>query len=159
MRQIIRWGCACIVLAVSCSLCYAWGRASAMDERRQQSAVSSPAAVDSLEVFRTERQQLRQMQLSQLSEIIHSSNPDAKMIALAQQRQLELMNWSEQELTLESILAMRGFQDVVVTVHTDSVNVMVRSEAVSKQEAAVILELVTRETGISGGNVKIIPLN
>jgi len=36
---------------------------------------------------------------------------------------------------------------------------MVRSESVSRQEAAIILELVTRETGISGGNVKIIPIN
>lgn len=112
-----------------------------------------------IEAFRTERQQLRQMQLSQLSEIIHSGASEAKMVALAQERQIELMEWSEQELTIEGILAMREFEDAVVTVHTDSVNVMVRAESVSAQQAAVIHELVVRETGISGGNVKIIPIN
>ena len=46
----------------------------------------------------------------------------------------------------------------MATVHEDSVNVLVRAESLSQSETAVILELVLRETGISGGNVKIIPI-
>lgn len=159
MHRIIKWSCFCAALALSCTAGFALGRHSVPQTTEAGVAAVSMHDTDAIESYRTERQQLRQMQLSQLSEIIHSENPDSEIIALAQQRQLELMEWSEQELTLEGILAMRNFKDAVVTVHTDSVNVMVRSESVSKQEAAVILELVTRETGISGGNVKIIPLN
>ena len=98
------------------------------------------------------------MQLSQLNEIIFSEDSEAEIVAMAQRRQLELMSWSEQETTLEGVLALRGFKDALVTVHTDSVNVMIRAETITQQEASVILELVMRETGISGGNVKIIPI-
>ena len=59
----------------------------------------------------------------------------------------------------EGLLRLREFADVLVTVHTDSVNVMVRADALNRQQSAVILDLVMRETGISGGNVKIIPIN
>ena len=117
------------------------------------------AAVNPIEQFRTERQQLRQMQMEQLNEIVYGGSADAEMIAMAQRRQLELMEWSEHELTLEGVLRLREFEDALVTVHTDSVNVMVCADALTREQTAVILELVMRETGISGGNVKIIPIN
>ena len=53
---------------------------------------------------------------------------------------------------------MRGYSSAVATVHEDSVNVLVRADSLSQSETAVILELVLREAGISGGNVKIIPI-
>lgn len=118
---------------------------------------TADSGINTIDNFRTERQQLRQMQLSQLNEIIHTDS-EPEITTLAQKRQMEMMEWSEQELTLEGILAARGFSDAVVTVHTGSVNVLIQQEAVTNQQAAMILELVTRETGISSGNVKIIPL-
>ena len=122
-------------------------------------AMETAAALDPIEQFRTERQQLRQMQMDQLNEIVYGGSADTEMIGMAQRRQLELMEWSELELTLEGVLRLREFEDVLVTVHTDSVNVMVRADALTREQTAVILELVMRETGISGGNVKIIPIN
>lgn len=149
---------AAVVLAAVLGFCLGWSvpRGAIEDETAAATASSfdGPNAIDR---FRTERQQLRQMQLSQLAEIIHGG--DEELSALARRRQLELMDWSERELTLEAVLSLRGFQDVLVTMHTDSVNVMIRADAVNQQQAAVILEAVTRETGISGGNVKIIPIN
>lgn len=134
------------------------GSAPQVEDVAQTSAVSE-SQEDPMQQFRTEREQLRQMQLSQLNEMIYGGNADAELIALAQQRQLDLMEWMEQEQTLEGILRLREFDDALVTVHTDSVNVMVRTQLLTRQQSAVILELVMRETGISGGNVKIIPIN
>lgn len=122
-------------------------------------ASSMETARDPLEQFRTERQQLRQRQIAQLNELIYDESADAETTSLAKRRLLELMRWSEQETTLEGLLRLREFADVLVTVHTDSVNVMVRADALNRQQSAVILDLVMRETGISGGNVKIIPIN
>lgn len=122
-------------------------------------AFSMETARDPLEQFRTERQQLRQRQIAQLNELIYGESADAETTSLAKRRLLELMRWSEQETTLEGLLRLREFADVLVTVHTDSVNVMVRADALNRQQSAVILDLVMRETGISGGNVKIIPIN
>ena len=61
----------------------------------------------------------------------------------------------ETETTVEGVLRMRGFEDAVVTVSANSVNVVVRADALSQAESAAILELVMRETGQSGANVKI----
>jgi len=159
MRPILKWSIICAALVLLFIASFFLGKQTVAHHEPTAAGTSASSAEDALAAFRTERQQLRQMQLSQLSEIIHSDDSDPSIISLAQQRQLELMVWSEQELTIEGVLSMRGFDDVVATVHTDSINIMVRADAISQQEAAVILELVMRETGISGGNVKIIPLN
>ena len=50
---------------------------------------------------------------------------------------------------------MRGFGDALVTVSANSVNVVVHADTLSQAESAAILELVMRETGQSGANVKI----
>ena len=71
---------------------------------------------------------------------------------------LETLSNQEKETTIEGVLRMRGYSGAVATVHEDSVNVLVRAESLSQSETAVILELVLREAGISGGNVKIIPI-
>lgn len=124
-----------------------------------QPTISEVQSSDPMESFRTERQQLRQMQIAQLNELIYGERTDDELVALSQRKLMDLMDWSEQETTLEGVLQTRGFKDALVTVHTDSVNVIVRADSLNRQQTAVILELVMRETGISGGNVKIIPIN
>ena len=51
-----------------------------------------------------------------------------------------------------------GFEDALVTLSGRSANVLVRRDSLTRAETAVILELVMRETGITSGNVKIIPI-
>ena len=113
---------------------------------------------DPMAEFELEREQLRSMQTAQLNEIIHGENTDEETKRLARQRLLDLGEWMEQEKTIEGVLRMRGYKDAICTVHKDSVNVVLRAESVGRQESAVIYELVLRETGVTGGNVKIIPV-
>ena len=114
---------------------------------------------DAVAAFRTEREQLRAMQKAQLNEIVHGDGSEPEIAALAQRQLMELCSREEHELTLEGLLTLRGFDDPVVTVQSDSVNVLLRSELVTQQECSVILDLVCRETGVQSGNVKIIPIN
>ena len=124
-------------------------------------AESVEAAVeeDAIAAFRTEREQLRAMQKAQLNEIVHGDGSEPEIAALAQRQLMELCSREEHELTLEGLLTLRGFDDPVVTVQSDSVNVLLRAELVTQQECSVILDLVCRETGVQSGNVKIIPIN
>ena len=69
------------------------------------------------------------------------------------------MEREDREETLQGLLRARGFEGAVVSVSGGTASVLVRSEALNRQEAAVIMELVMRQTGITGGNVKIIPIN
>ena len=146
-------------LALGALAGYALGRRTASEAQTALAPAASGPSADSIEQFRTEREQLRQMQLSQLNEIVYAENSSDEIVTRARARQMELMEWAEQEQTLEGVLSVRGFEDVLATVHGDSVNVLVRTDALTREQTAVILELVMRETGVSGGNVKIIPVN
>ena len=120
---------------------------------------AAPEETDQLEAFRLEREQLRSMQTAQLNDIIHDGETDQQTRALAQRTLLDLMAWAEQETTIEGVLRARGYADCAVTIHEDTANILVRAEALTRQETAVILELVLRETDVDSGNVKIIPIN
>ena len=113
---------------------------------------------DPLYRFRLEREQLRAREEAQLNQIIYSEGGEADA-AQARRRLMALLDHAEAESTLEGVLRARGFEDAVVTVSESAANVLVRREApLTQRESAVILELVTRQTGLSGGDVKIIPV-
>ena len=114
--------------------------------------------LDPVESFRTVRQQMRAMQKAQLNDIAHDAHCDEELKNMAQRQLLDLCEREEQELTLEGVLSMRGWENAVVTVHADCVNVLLQAESVTRQESSLILELVCRETGAMSGNVKIIPI-
>ena len=115
-------------------------------------------AVDPLDAFRLEREQLSARQEAQLNDIIYNERSDDETVSQAQARLLSLTRRREQEVTLEGILQSRGFDGALVSVGERSANVLLRRQTVTSRESAVILELVMRETGLTGGNVKIIPV-
>ena len=123
------------------------------------SASISAAGEDPVTRFRTEREALRSRQIGALNDIIHGESTDSETVGLAQRQLMELMQIQEAELKLESILKLRGFQDPLVTVSAASVNVMLRNHPPTRQETAVILDLILRETGVTAGNVKILTIN
>lgn len=110
-------------------------------------------------VFASDRNALRQQEIADLKEIAAAPESSEAVRAAAQERMMSLRRWMEQEATVEAVLSARGYETPVVTVHSDSVNIIVRAESLSQADAEVILELTTRETGVSGANVKIIPIN
>ena len=77
----------------------------------------------------------------------------------AQRRIMDIYARAEQEMNIEGVLRARGFDEALATVSTDCANVLVRTKSLSQADADAILELVCRETGLLGGNIKIIPLN
>lgn len=130
-----------------------------MEKHIETVNAAAPVQISQAAAFKTVRQQLRAMEKAQLNDIVHDSKAEAEIAQIARRQLLELCTREEQELTIEGILSMRGYEDPVVTVHPDSVNVILKCEAVGKQESGIILELVCRETGVQAGNVKIIPIN
>ena len=89
----------------------------------------------------------------------HKLDVDPRGILLAKRQLMDLMKRQETEQRLEGILAIRGFDGALVTVSDASVNVILRAEALTRRETAVILDLVLRETGVTAGNVKILTIN
>lgn len=157
MCRVVKWCIIAVLLIIAVAVSFVSG-CSYQNKETFVHTITKQAERDQLAAFCEDRQKLRQNQISQMNGIIHA-HTDEQVVSLAQMKLIELMTSEEQEMVLEGMLALRGFSDSVVVVHSGSVNVMVRSETLTAQQAALILEMVTRETGISAGNVKIIPIN
>ena len=139
------------VLVAGALFCFSdrGNRAEPWEGRTAEAAAT--ARPDALLAFSEERARVRQMESSVLSTMAADEGTRAR----ARSELLTLTSRMETETTVEGVLRMRGFEDAVVTVSANSVNVVVRADALSQAESAAILELVMRETGQSGANVKI----
>lgn len=126
---------------------------------RQEAAPAAQTSIEPLAQFRLDRDQLREWECAQLGELLDDPTTDASTRSRAQSRLMDLMKWAEEEADIEEILEARGFDAVLVSVHQDSANVLVRTDALSQADAALILELTARQTGLTGGAIKVIPIN
>lgn len=130
--------------------------------KRVNRAESAPAysriGSDPMAAFRLEREQLRARQEAQLNDIIHDSGADGEIRSQARRELLDMLAHARSENAIEGILKSRGFEDALVSVSASAANVLIRGEALTHAQSAVILDLVMRETGLTGGNVKIIPV-
>ena len=133
-----------------------WGGGAAPAQTASAQRLSGDEAMAS---FCADRDALRQEEIAQLAALSAQSDTPAEIRAMAQRRILNLREWMEEEATVEAVLTARGYRPILVTVHADSANVLVAADRVTREDAAVMLELIARETGISGGNIKIIPIN
>jgi stage III sporulation protein AH len=107
--------------------------------------------------FREQRESTRDKEIEYLDSIINDKNADAESKKDAQDQKIEITKQMEQELTVEGLIRAKGFSDAVVTIHSGSVNVVVKAESLTNAQAAQILDIVRRETGESAENIKIIP--
>lgn len=114
--------------------------------------------VDSIARFRSDRELVREVEIEQLNALIGDESAGQAIRDRAREKLIQLTGWMEQEVTVEGVLRAEGFLDPLVTVHADSVNVLVRTAVLTQADAAKILSLAARETGQSGGNIKVIPV-
>ena len=97
----------------------------------------------------------RNAEIQVLESIIKSDKTDAEALADAQEQKLEIVTCMEMEFTIESLIKAKGFNDVAVTVHKGSVNVIVDADSLSAEQVAQILDIVRSETGEPASNVKV----
>ena len=127
----------------------------------QVAAVDVPAPEpppDPLTAFAAERMQLRESERAALKEIMDDPDAEPALAAVAGHQLVSRLEWADQEMTIEGVLRARGYRDCVVTIRRDSANVLIRGDTPTRSQAAQILELVSRETGLGGGNIKVIPV-
>lgn len=104
--------------------------------------------------YRFEREKSRAKTKEDLEKILanSSSSEDAKKNAENQLNNLSTA--SQQETTAETILKSKGFEDVVVFINNDSVNVTVKSDGLSSSDTAKIIDAVYELT--KNNNIKIV---
>lgn len=126
------------------------------NKRNEAQTVSTIHAtnVGFFDSYREERDNVRTQELAYLDAIV-AQGADEATLSDAQQQKLDLINCMEMELTVENLVRGKGFDDVIVSMHAGSVNVIVGAQTLTDEQVAQILDIVLRETGESAKNVKV----
>ncbi|MTI84162.1 MAG: SpoIIIAH-like family protein [Firmicutes bacterium] len=103
------------------------------------------------------RQRARGQQLETLRGIINNPASKQEIRSEAQQSIMTISENISMEMELESLIRAKGFDDSVVYLKDNNATVVVKSAALTPEEAARICDLVSRGTGMSEQNIVVIP--
>ncbi|MGE5474125.1 MAG: SpoIIIAH-like family protein [Ignavibacteriales bacterium] len=127
---------------------------------KQQINAASNSAVSQETFFdeaRMERERVRDEETEIFEKIISSETSTTESQAKAQNKLTELSQKWEKEMIIEKLIKAKGFQDVIVFINDNSVNVIVLNNSqITNAQAAQIKDIVVRETKIPIENIKIV---
>ena len=120
-----------------------------------EAVFTSTVSVNTLQGAKLMKEQRRAENKTALMEIINSTNiaDDQKQIAL--NSIIGLTETVEKEMSAEILLDARGFEDAVVSITGDTVDVVVYSADLSDSQRAQIEDIVMRKTGTPIENIVI----
>lgn len=104
------------------------------------------------------REQVRAANKETLMGIIDNSNITDEQKQNAISELLKTTEISEKEAAAEMLLSAKGFEDVVVSITEDSVDVVVNQSNLSDAERAQIEDIVKRKTEVSAEKIVITPI-
>lgn len=104
------------------------------------------------------REQVRSSNKETLLGIIDNKNisDEEKQDAVASM--VEMTDLAEKEAAAESLLEAKGFENIVVNLTGDTVDVVVPSEQLEPEQRAQIEDIVKRKTGVEGEKIVITPM-
>ncbi|HHW70054.1 MAG TPA: SpoIIIAH-like family protein [Clostridiales bacterium] len=123
----------------------------------EESNIETSSTTSFFKDFRYDRENTRKKEIEYINNIIDNPGFDENMKVEAQNQILQITNIMEKELSIEGLIKAKGFDDVIVILQENSVNVVVDKKELSAEEVAQILDIVKRETGQQAENIKIIP--
>lgn len=91
----------------------------------------------------------------ELNEIINNPSTTDKSREEASNMKLELVKYQETELKIENLLSAKGFENALVYIGENNVNVVINKQDLSKSEAARIFDLVAEQSGVSYDQIKL----
>lgn len=107
--------------------------------------------------YRSNRETARAEEFSYLDAIIASESTSAEVKTTAEEKQVELLSFIENELVLESLIKAKGYDDAVVTMSTNNLNVIVNKAELTSEEVSKILGIILEETDYTASQVYVVP--
>lgn len=104
------------------------------------------------------REQVRAKNKESLMEIIDNTNLSDEQKQEAVNQMISMTDLAEKEAAAETMLASKGFEEVVVSLTAESADVVVNATELTDASLAQIEDIVTRKTGIAAENVVITPI-
>jgi stage III sporulation protein AH len=104
------------------------------------------------------REQDRSKQKTIITELINNKNVTTEEKTKYAEEILNLQKRIEKESAAEELLKAKGFKDVYVRISDESADVVIGNAVLTDAQVAQIEDIVTRKTGMSPKQIKIIPM-
>lgn len=120
--------------------------------------VNNTVTADYFEAAKLSREQTRAKNKETLLDLVNSKNVSEEQKEKAMNEIVAMTTVGEKETAAENLLAAKGFDEVVVTIVDDSVDVIVNSEKLTEQQIAQIEDVVKRKTECAPDKIVISPV-
>jgi len=104
--------------------------------------------------YRLEREKIRSERSDLLRESIKQAQSDDARTH-AQDIVLKMIMEKQKETEMESLIKARGFTDSLVFIRDDSVNAIIKSNSLSREEVIQIADVISRVSGVKIENISI----
>lgn len=133
-------------------------KAASKDNAGEAVLVSNTVTSDYFEAAKLSREQTRAKNKETLLELVNSKSVSDAQKEKAMNEIVSMTAVSEKETATENLLAAKGFEDVVVTIVDDGVDVIVNAETLTEQQIAQIEDVVKRKTECFSDKIVISPV-
>ena len=147
-----------IVLSCFCALLLITGGVNIYLNSMTTSDINANANITSSNFFtnyRADRTDTRNQEILYLDAIIASEATSADAKSKAEAERLTLVTSMDTVMTIENLIMSKGFENVVVSASTGSINVIVETEGLTNAEVAQIVDVVKNNSNYSIDNIKI----
>lgn len=130
-----------------------------MDEVPGEAVFTSAGTTSELSGAKLQKEQTRAQNKETLLEIINNANISETQKQEAVNNMISMTDVAEKETAAEILLEAKGFNDAVVSIDGDSVDVVVNTEELTEAQRAQIEDIVIRKTGVSADAIIISTVN
>lgn len=123
-----------------------------------EAVFTSSTSVGTLSGAKLLKEQTRARNKETLLEIINNENLAEAQKQTAVDNMIALTDIAEKEMASEILLEAKGFEDVVVSISADMVDVVVNAAELTDAQRAQIEDVIKRKTGIAAENIIISPV-
>ena len=101
------------------------------------------------------REQIRAKNTENLTNIVNDTAIDKASKTEAINELAKIAEYSEKEAAIELLLEAKGFNDVVVSVAEDSVDIVINQQTLENSQKAQIEDIAKRKTGVTSDKITI----
>lgn len=101
------------------------------------------------------REQIRAKNTENLTNIVNDTTIDKASKTEAINELAKIAEYSEKEAAIELLLEAKGFNDVVVSVAEDSVDIVINQQTLENSQKAQIEDIAKRKTGVTSDKITI----
>ncbi|MCI9314538.1 MAG: SpoIIIAH-like family protein [Lachnospiraceae bacterium] len=124
-----------------------------------EAVFTSAGTLSGMSGAKLQKEQTRAQNKDTLLEIINNANISETQKQEAVNSMISMTDIAEKETAAEILLEAKGFEDAIVSIDGDSVDVVVNTAELTEAQRAQIEDIVIRKTGVSAESIVISTVN